>query len=228
MNKEGNKYGLNTKDYIVDPHLIKNTEWGAVAYLSKSKYGIQTENVRINNSSDFITGNAGGSLTEAQGVTHAYNTTEGMKASTTGNVYGIYDMSGGGRDAVAAYVANGHENLSQYAEALANAASKYKDEYKAERQWTAENPDTPAENYAVVTPTVKHYGDAIYETSVGSVKPWEDSWYSNTSMMPYAEAPTMGRGGDYRQGIKCGMFAFDRLPVESNEYVAFHVVLTVF
>ena len=31
-----------------DSHMMKNTEWGAVAYLSHSNYGIGTE-VRINN-----------------------------------------------------------------------------------------------------------------------------------------------------------------------------------
>ena len=36
-------------------HMMKNTEWGAVAYLSHSAYGIGTE-LNINNNSDFITG----------------------------------------------------------------------------------------------------------------------------------------------------------------------------
>ena len=45
MNKASNPYGLNTSDNVVDPHLVKNTEWGACAYLSKSKYGKETEEV---------------------------------------------------------------------------------------------------------------------------------------------------------------------------------------
>ena len=40
-----------------DSHMMKNTEWGALAYLSHSKYGINTE-VRINNNSNYITGYA--------------------------------------------------------------------------------------------------------------------------------------------------------------------------
>jgi len=40
---------------------MKNDEWGAVAYLSKSKYGKQNEEVWINNSSSYITGSAGNS-----------------------------------------------------------------------------------------------------------------------------------------------------------------------
>ena len=36
-------------------------------------------------------------------TTNYYNTEKGVKASTTGNVYGIYDMSGGSWERVAAY-----------------------------------------------------------------------------------------------------------------------------
>ena len=39
----------------LDSHMMKNTEWGAVAYLQHSKYGSQTS-VRLNNNSSFITG----------------------------------------------------------------------------------------------------------------------------------------------------------------------------
>ena len=43
----------------LNSHMMKNDEWGAVAYLSKSKYGKQNEEVWINNSSSYITGSAG-------------------------------------------------------------------------------------------------------------------------------------------------------------------------
>ncbi len=39
----------------LESHMMKNTEWGAVAYLSHSIYGLGSE-VRINNNSDFKTG----------------------------------------------------------------------------------------------------------------------------------------------------------------------------
>ena len=38
-----------------DSHMMKNTEWGAAAYLSHSIYGINKE-IAINNNSDYITG----------------------------------------------------------------------------------------------------------------------------------------------------------------------------
>ena len=41
-----NIYGLTSE---VDSHLIKNSEWGAAAYLGQSKYGLDTKYVWINN-----------------------------------------------------------------------------------------------------------------------------------------------------------------------------------
>ena len=78
---------------------------GAVAYLTNSKYGRNGTEITINNSSDYITGNAGNSISagSAAGTTNAYNTAAGQLASTTGNIYGIYDMSGGGYEYTAAF-----------------------------------------------------------------------------------------------------------------------------
>ena len=61
------KYALTTTE--VDTHMMKNMEWGAVAYLSQSKYGKYNnpnytdanKEVYINNSSSYITGSSGGS-----------------------------------------------------------------------------------------------------------------------------------------------------------------------
>ena len=69
----------------LNSHMMKNDEWGAVAYLSKSKYGKQNEEVWINNSSSYITGSAGNSASASSntGTTNDYTSTQGVKASTT-------------------------------------------------------------------------------------------------------------------------------------------------
>ena len=95
MNIEGKTYGLSADDNEVDPHMMKNTEWGAVAYLSQSIYGKNSE-VTINDNEDYYTG--GGN-----GTTYRSN----VNQSTTGNVTGIYDMSGGAWEYVAAYEGSG-------------------------------------------------------------------------------------------------------------------------
>ena len=74
--------------------MVKNVEWQAVALLSSSKYGV-LDNKISNNASDY-TGNA-----LVNGQNYDYNVQNmGVKASTTGNVYGIYDMAGGKREFV--------------------------------------------------------------------------------------------------------------------------------
>ena len=56
-----------------DSHMMKNTEWGAVAYLSHSKYGINTE-VRINNNSSYLTGYAAVDGTDQSSYPGTYGT----------------------------------------------------------------------------------------------------------------------------------------------------------
>ena len=104
MEQPNNSFGFVSTE--VDTHMSKNNEWGAVAYLAQSIYGrcisstLCTE-VGINNNSTYITGigaEAGSSYTGA--TADSYDTAFGMRASTTGNIYGIYDMSGGAWDYV--------------------------------------------------------------------------------------------------------------------------------
>lgn len=57
MNSENNEYGLIEDEKMVDPHLIKNTEWAAMAYLSFSDVGI---NSTISDSNVSTTGNETG------------------------------------------------------------------------------------------------------------------------------------------------------------------------
>ena len=95
MKNSGNRYGLSTN---TDTHMIKNIEWGAVAYLSHSKYGTCTSGscteVGINNNSNYMTGCGANAGSSSSTTCNSYNTSKGMLASTTGNIYGVYDMSG--------------------------------------------------------------------------------------------------------------------------------------
>ncbi len=111
------KYGLEN----ANSHLIRNSEWGAVAYLCYSQYGNVPKingagTIGSNNSYwyDMYTGQ-GAKGTNDEGWynrtddTHNYNTQNGMLASTTGNATGIYDMNGGSWERVAGYLDNGNE-----------------------------------------------------------------------------------------------------------------------
>ena len=134
MSRNTEAYGWNSGS--VDSHLIKNDEWGAVAYLCYSKYG----NVPMTNGAGVYNGTGGyyynfytgaGPYTNtseeriyAYTEEHAYNTENGVLASTTGNVYGIYDMAGGAWERVAGYLDNGNERLGGYGKTTTLATSE--------------------------------------------------------------------------------------------------------
>ena len=129
----GNMY-TNALTYSTDleSHMLKNSEWGAVAYLTESKYGRNGTEVTINNNGEtYYTGG---------GANNAYVTN--TPQSSTGNVYGIYDLSGNAWE----YVAAAYSNRSEIG--TASGSTKYATVYKG----TNVNTDYK-------------YGDATYETS---------------------------------------------------------------
>ena len=98
MEQANNSFGFVSTE--VDTHMSKNNEWGAVAYLTHSIYGRCTGStscteVGINNNNNYKTGYGAPAGSGTGDFNEAYNTTRGKDASTTNNIYGIYDMSGG-------------------------------------------------------------------------------------------------------------------------------------
>ena len=98
MEQVGNSFGFVSSE--IDTHMSKNNEWGAVAYLTQSIHGRCTNSttcseVGINNNSGYLTGYGAPAGSNDSVTNGAYNTTLGKDASTTKNIYGIYDMSGG-------------------------------------------------------------------------------------------------------------------------------------
>ncbi len=184
----------------LNSHMMKNDEWGAAVYLSKSKYGKQNEEVWINNSSSFITGSAGNSASASSntGTTNDYTSTQGVKASTTGTVYGVYDMSGGAWEYVAGYVNNGNSSLTSYGSSLVNGDAKTKNVY------SKASSDNNTNNYNANS---GKYGDAVYETSANGNSS-NGSWYGDYSIFPNTGIPFFERGGYYGNGTNAGVFAF--------------------
>jgi len=107
-------YGFETGD---DTHMIKNMEWGAVAYLSHSKYGVNGK-ISLNSYEDYLTGCGPQSAdSDSDGeVCNSYETALGQSSSTTGNIYGVYDMNGGSFDMTMGNMVspNGVDMLSGY------------------------------------------------------------------------------------------------------------------
>ncbi|HCY44091.1 MAG TPA: hypothetical protein DHU33_01545 [Firmicutes bacterium] len=223
------KYGLNSG--AVDSHMMKNMEWGAIAFLTNSIYGRYNDastciasgcEVWINN---INTGYGNGSAVDGQvkfgpsitgcagsstsaGVSSSQTacasgydwTTKGVNASTTGNTYGIYDMSGGAWEYVMGVQKDSNGNVQVGSSGFSTASlpdSKYYDLY-----------DYQAEDG--VGYTRYHLGDATREVLKNTSSQGQNVWWGDYSYNIYSSEPWVGRGGNYRCGPWAGVFFFDR------------------
>ena len=213
----------------LDSHMMKNTEWGAVAYLSHSKYGIN-DNIRINNNSSFITGYAkteqptcgwtnsnedcnrfeGTSLNQDGTYTKRYNTEIGYLGSTTGNVTGIYDMSGGTHEYVAGYMAG---KLGSSGITSTDYDSKYFDVYNASSTVTNYQ-------YRILGDATGEIGEFTYDNNE-----YKNNWYSDLSVFVDSSYPWFTRGGNYTYGFLASQFTFFRNH-GALDIVGFRLVLT--
>ena len=100
--------------------MIKNMEWGAVAYLKQSQYGLEDVDIAINNNgTTYYTGG---------GASNAYK--DNITQSTTGNIYGVYDMSGNAWERVMGNVVNSSGEFSLGYSGFTDAPDvKYYDKY---------------------------------------------------------------------------------------------------
>ncbi|CDE84183.1 unknown [Clostridium sp. CAG:273] len=189
--------------------MMKNDEWGALAYLSKSKYGKNSKIERNTNSSYYTGGES----------ENAY--VDNVGQSTTGTVYGVYDMSGGAYEAVAAYVNNGTKYLTSYANSiLVNGEKKTKNVYSIGSY------DSSGYNYSANS---DKYGDAVYETSRYGDQHYQ-SWNFGNSMFPSTSGPFFNRGGGYHNSAGAGIFSFIGQDASTNSgenYTSFRPVLVV-
>ena len=225
-----NYAGTTLGNASLNSHLMKNSEWGAVAYLSRSEYGKNGE-IWINPNNKYLTGQAGtGPSVGSTADTYAYtDKTYGVQASTTGNIYGIYDMSGGAYERVAAYIDNSYvkepgtsgaassNNRYEVGEELIKGASYTKDVY------AAATTDSNSNNYAA---NQGKYGDAVYETSnVGNSS--SGSWHQDDSGFPYTAGPFFHRGGGYGSATSAGGFYFNYHTGTAFANYSFRPVLVV-
>ena len=230
-------YGSTSK---VDSHMMKNSEWGAVAYLSHSKYGVNRE-VYINNSSDYYTGRSGGNVGGSTAINTVYTdrtettqyvgpgfytwdgylleyntqnktTTHDISkvASTTGNITGVYDMSGGVWEYVMGVFANSDGILWSGSSTTSNSGftgllgsngssytgvdfpnSKYYDVYKA-ANGTSINALTACDGGIC-------YGHGLSEVN---------TWYGDYAFFVETYNPWFIRGGSSNNGAYAGVFGF--------------------
>lgn len=239
---KSNFYGLNANQ--IDSHMTKNSEFGAVAYLTHSKYGINKgepyiNNLNLNNKNSrtifAVTGFAGAgqniSSTTSISTVYSYSTATGILASSTGNIYGIYDLNGCVQESVSGYILNNSSSLSNFGQGLSydtnnnsviTASTKYSTIYpynslssSSTNNWTYFNT-----NYGS-----SRYGDSILEISTAGSG--STSWNSDYSNFPNADNSFFFRGGAYFDTKYAGVFSFSSNGVEGKpeSHTGFRAVL---
>ena len=219
----------NSYDYQreLDSHMMKNTEWGSVAYLQHSAYGSMAS-VRVNNNSSYITGYAATveptlgynngtsidgnriestSLSQDGTYTINYLNQNSVLASTTNNYSGIYDMSGGAWEYVMGYttgattVGGSSDITSLYSNFFSDSSYlKYWDKYNSTERTDYNN---------------RILGDAVGEIGpFGSEKDpdnntrYKSGWYKDYAFFASSSIPWLARGGGLHDGASSGVFAY--------------------
>ena len=236
----------NSYDYQrnLDSHMMKNTEWGAVAYLQHSTYGSQAS-VRVNNNSAFITGYMGteeptkgyssssidGNRYETTALgkdgkyTINYLNSKSTVASTTGNKTGIYDMSGGSWEYVVGYTTGastvgGKSGITSiYQDFFTNSIyTKYWDKYTSTTNTQFNN--------RILGDATGEMGPFGSENDPDGVGRYKSSWYKGLAGFANTTSPWFERGGGSLLGTEAGVFAFSFASGITNSRYSFRIILT--
>ena len=194
----------------VDAHMMKNIEWGAVAYLKQSKYGLGTTDIGLNNydSSPYLTGCGSTSGSAYSTTCNAYNTTDGMLASTTGNITGIYDMS--------AYTGTYVMGVMQDNTGTNTPMSGYNSSYNSGFTGKIYDSGNFTDFTGTPFPNTKYYDLYAYGTSnsdytrriLGDATGEVHGWYGDIADFVNSDGPWFFRGGGFVDPADAGVFSF--------------------
>ena len=216
-----------------DSHMMKNTEWGATAYLALSKYGRCNEGIceelNLNNNSAFKTGYSHvvgtdqstyrGTFGTDSSVTLPYNTETGYLATTTGNITGIYDMSGGAHEYVAGVVNGYYGNSGLTANDIKNYGNKYFDIYSNQSTVTGYK-------HRILGDGTSEFGPFYYYKDGDGGTRYHSSWYGDSAYFIEPGESWFCRGGSYNYGGIAGLGYFARYTGAGRNYMGFRLVLS--
>jgi len=213
METSGNAYGFDkTKDTTLDIHMLKNNEWGAVAYLTQSIYGRCTSStscteIGINNNLSFVTGYGAPAGSEDIVSNGTYETELGMDASTTGNIYGVYDMSGGVYEYVMGLYWDGTKLWSGY-NLYNNSGFNGWLEEDAKEYTNGVSYPSDSKYYNTYTNTGTEEAPVTNYTSMQHALTETSGWYGDGAQFVSASYPWVNRGGNYNCEDSAGIFTF--------------------
>ena len=225
LSESGNIYGFSSDK--VDTHLMKNSEWGACAYLGYSQYGTEGQktyinNLNINDDEKYVYGVTGYTANELNAAevntleeANLWYTKEGQKGSNNYNITGVYDMGGGAWELISSMINNGNENIQNFASALLEEITKENGEISSNKYITLYDcvlPEDEVHSQATrdnFSANTNRYGDAVFETSTdgySTVKSWNEGY----SMFTAGSYPIISRSGNFKAGKRGGLFAYTR------------------
>ena len=216
MQVSSNIYGLSTSRTNTDSHMITNMEWGAVAYLTNSKYGRCTNGscteVTTNNCTSYTTGIGADSVSESGSsstctlATNKYNGEKGVLASTTENITGVYDMNGGANEYVMGNISSANGSYTFYPSGSGFSSSWYTSS-------TAKYVTTYAYDSSNLSNQTAYnrgkLGDATSEVvlSTGGT----GGWYGDNAYFSYFNYAWFSRSGMAGYESRSGIFSFGPL-----------------
>ena len=198
MEQAGNSFGFVSTE--VDTHMSKNNEWGAAAYLTQSIYGRCTSStscteIGINNNDSSITGYGAPAGSNKNVTNGTYNTSLGKNASTTGTIYGIYDMSGGADEYVMGVLAD--TNGKPRSGGSSSVNSGFTGMLSKGTTYTG-----------ITFPNSKYYNLYTGSSYTGHALTETKNWYSDTADFVNTSGPWFRRGDSYDLGASAGVFHF--------------------
>ena len=216
MEKTGNSFGFISSE--VDTHMSKNNEWGAVAYLTQSIYGrcinsTTCSEVGINNNNSYLTGYGAPAGSDTSVTNGTYNTELGKDASTTGTIYGIYDMAGGSEEYVMGVLAdpNGKPRSGNSSSLNSGFTGMLKD----------------GTTYTGVSfPDTKYYNNYTGTTYTGHALTETKNWYSDDARFVDSSYPWFKRGGHLYNSTYAGVFGFYSLHGSSSSRGSSRLVIS--
>ena len=196
---------------VANSHMAKNSEWGAMAYLTESKYGRDGTGV-TQNSANSTTGQGNYKINVAQ--------------STTKNVYGIYDTVGGTNEYTVGYVADSSKNYGNSFASIDSTENNKTESTQYATVYAKTTSNNYIENYAINTNKV--FGDGIIETSTAGSG--TTSWHLANSyfvgLSSSGSYPFLLRGGGYTYSC-AGSFCFYYYDGNSGSNSGFRVCFAV-
>ena len=196
---------------VANSHMAKNSEWGAMAYLTESKYG--RDGIAVTTSSTNI-------------ITGQGEYISNINQSTTGNVYGVYDTVGGAYEYMAGYIADNSQSYGNSFASIDDTKNNKTESTPYATVYTKVDSDSYTENYTANINKV--FGDGIIETSTAGsgITSWYSAYSTFVGKVSVNNYPFFLRGGYYNE-TNAGLFYFKFEEGKDYYGVSFRICLVV-